>query len=280
MSHLAYEKQGHVAVITFNRPERHNAISPEMMVRLFDAWTEVRDDPEVRVAILTGAGDETFCAGGDLGKLMPLFTGAREPEDEWDRRIKDDPMMTMTSLLKGFELYKPIVAAVNGRALAGGMELLQATDIRVASSEAVFGLTEAQRGLVPGGGSMVRLCRQIPWARAMEILLLGETITAEEALDIGLINAVVAPDQVMAAAHDYAERLAANGPLAVQKIKEAGVAHQRPAHRRGPRHRERPGGRGDDVEGRPRGPAGLHGEAPPELHRHLIRRSFLGIRPG
>ena len=221
MSHLEYEKQGHVAVVTFNRPERHNAISPEMMVRLFDAWTEVRDDPEVRVAILTGAGDETFCAGGDLGKLMPLFTGAREPEDEWDRRIKDDPMMTMTSLLKGFELYKPIVAAVNGRALAGGMELLQATDIRVASSDAVFGLTEAQRGLVPGGGSMVRLCRQIPWARAMEILLLGETITADEALDIGLINAVVAPDQVMASAHEYADRLAANGPLAVQKIKEA-----------------------------------------------------------
>jgi enoyl-CoA hydratase len=91
----------------------------------------------------------------------------------------------------------------------------------VASSEAVFGLTEAQRGLVPGGGSMVRLCRQIPWARAMEILLLGETITADEALDIGLINAVVAPDRVMAAAHDYADRLAANGPLAVQKIKEA-----------------------------------------------------------
>lgn len=221
MEHLLFEKRGHVAYVTFNRPERHNAISPEMLVRLSDAWTEVRDDPEIRVAIVTGAGEESFSAGGDLGKLMPLWTGAREPEDEWDVRIKDDPMMTMTSLLKGFDLYKPIVAAVNGRALAGGMELLQATDIRVAAEHAVFGLTEVQRGLIPGGGSLVRLTRQIPWARAMEILLTGDPIDAATALDLGLINRVVPAGKVMDVAEEFADRIAANGPLAVTKVKEA-----------------------------------------------------------
>ena len=221
MEHLLYEKRGNVAYLTFNRPDRHNAISPELMVRLCDAWTEVRDDDDVRVAILTGAGDESFCAGGDLGKLMPLFTGAREPDDEWDARLKADPMMTMTSLLKGFDLYKPIIAAVNGRALAGGMELLQATDIRVAAEHATFGLTEVQRGLVPGGGSLVRLTRQIPWARAMEILLTGDPIDASTALELGLINRVVPGAEVMTVAEEFAARVARNGPLAVQKVKEA-----------------------------------------------------------
>jgi len=221
MEHLLYEKTGHVARLTFNRPERHNAISPELMVRLSDAWTEVRDDDEVRVAILTGAGSESFCAGGDLGKLMPLFTGAREPDDEWDQRLLDDPMLTMTSLLKGFDLYKPVVAAVNGRALAGGMELLQATDIRVVADHAMFGLTEVKRGLIPGGGSLVRLTRQIPWAHAMEILLTGDLIDAETALRLGLVNKIVPAGSVMDVAQDYAERLAANGPLAVAKAKEA-----------------------------------------------------------
>jgi enoyl-CoA hydratase len=217
---LLYEKRGGIAYLTMNRPERRNAFSPQMMVRLAEAWQEVRDDDEVRVAILTGAGSESFCAGGDLELLIPLITGARKPEDEWDRRLAADLRLILTAILRPFELYKPIIAAVNGHAVAGGCEILQATDLRVASRTATFGLAEAQRGLVPGGGSMVRLPRQVPYCKAMEILMLGDRIPAEEAHRIGLVNEVVAPEQVLPRAEELARRLVRNGPLAVRKIKE------------------------------------------------------------
>jgi enoyl-CoA hydratase len=218
---LLFEKRGGIAYIAFNRPERKNAISPQMMLQLADAWLEFRDDPALRVAILTGTGTEAFCVGGDLGLLMPLFTGARAPEDEWDRALLAHLDKVPVALLKPFELYKPIIAAVNGFALAGGCEILQATDLRVASRTASFGLSEAQRGLVPGGGSMVRLARQVPHCKAMEILLLGERMSAEEAYRIGLVNELVAPEEVMPRAEALAERLARNGPLALRKIMEA-----------------------------------------------------------
>lgn len=222
MSDLVYQKRDDgVAVLTLNRPARHNAISPQMMVLLAEAWLDFRDDPAMRVAILTGAGREAFCVGGDLELLMPLFTGARQPADEWDRRLLAGLDKVPIALLKPFALYKPIVAAVNGMALAGGCEILQATDIRVASRTARFGLSEAKRGLVPGGGSMVRLARQIPHCKAMEILLLGDAIAAEEAWRIGLVNELAEPDAVLPRAEEIARRLARNGPLALRKIKEA-----------------------------------------------------------
>jgi enoyl-CoA hydratase len=222
MPDLLYEKRDHVALITLNRPEKRNAFSPESLVRLAEAWVDFRDDDALRVAILTGSGDTAFCAGGDLGRLMPLFTGAREPEDEWDHRLMDDVGRIMsTALLRPFELYKPIIAAVNGFALAGGSEILQSTDIRIASSKSSFGLSEAQRGLVPGGGSMVRLARQIPYCKAMEILMTGDRISAEEAHRIGFVNEVVAPEDLMPRAFEFADRLAKNAPLALRAIKEA-----------------------------------------------------------
>ncbi len=221
MPDLLFEKRAGIAYLTFNRPERKNAISPQMMVQLAGAWLEYRDDPDLRVAILTGAGSESFCVGGDLQRLMPLFTGARQPEDEWDRRLMAGLDQVPIALLKPFELYKPIIAAVNGYALAGGCEILQATDIRIASRTASFGLSEAQRGLVPGGGSMVRLARQVPHCKAMEILLLGDRMPAAEAHRIGLVNEVVEPEAVMPRAEEIAARLARNGPLSLRKIKEA-----------------------------------------------------------
>jgi enoyl-CoA hydratase len=221
MPDLSYEKRDGIAYLTFNRPESRNAISPQMMVQLGEAWRDYRDDPDARVAILTGTGDQAFCVGGDLALLMPLFTGARAPEDEWDKRLLGDTELIQTALLRPFELYKPIVAAVNGYALAGGCEILQATDIRIASRDASFGLSEVKRGLVPGGGSMVRLARQVPYCKAMEILLLGDRISAEEAWRIGLINEVVEPQELMPRAEEIAHKLAKNGPLALRKIKEA-----------------------------------------------------------
>lgn len=217
---LIVEKQSGIATLTMNRPQRRNAFSPQMMVELADAWRDIRDDDAVRVAILTGAGNECFCAGGDLDLLIPLITGAREPEDDWDRRLVADLRQILVAILRPFELYKPIVAAVNGHAVAGGCEILQATDLRVVSELATFGLAEAQRGLVPGGGSMVRLPRQVPYCKAMEILLLGDRISAEEAHRIGLVNEVVAPERVLPRAYELADRLVRNGPLAVRKIKE------------------------------------------------------------
>jgi enoyl-CoA hydratase len=221
MPDLIYEKRDGIAYLIFNRPESRNAISPQMMVQLAEAWRDYRDDDGLRVAILTGSGDQAFCVGGDLARLMPLFTGARAPEDEWDKRLLGDTGLMQTALLRPFELYKPIIAAVNGYALAGGCEILQATDLRIAASHASFGLSEVKRGLVPGGGSMVRLARQVPYCKAMEILLLGERIPAEEAWRIGLINEVVEPDRLLPRAEELARRLAKNGPLALRKIKEA-----------------------------------------------------------
>ena len=217
---LLVERRDHVLWVTMNRPEQRNALSPEMMVRLGRTWTELRDDDDLYCAVLTGAGSQAFSVGGDLKHRIPLFTGARTPETEWDRGLMADPALMMTSLLKGFELYKPIIAAVNGVATAGGCEIMLATDLRIAARGARFGLAEVKRGLVPGGGSMVRLPRQIPYARAMEILLLGDLIDAEEACRLGLINEVVEPEHLLTRAAELAAKLAANGPFALRKIKE------------------------------------------------------------
>lgn len=218
--HLLYEKRDGIAWLTMNRPERRNAISPEMLVRLRDAWRDFRDDGDARVAVLTGAGEKAFCAGADLKLLIPLFTGARKPENEWDEALLADRETLNRGLLRDFELYKPVIAAVNGFALAGGTEILQATDIRIACPEATFGLSEAKRGIIPAGGSLVRLQRQIPFAKAMEILLTGDPMSATEAHRIGLLNEIVPRQTLLERAEAVARRIAENGPLAVQKIKE------------------------------------------------------------
>lgn len=221
MSALTYEKDGHIAIVTINRPEARNAMSPEVIVRLDEAWKSVHDDDEVRVAIITGSGDKAFCSGADLGKLIPLFTGARKPEDEWDEKILGDPMMSNRSLLRNYDTVKPVIAAVNGFAIAGGMEMLQGTDIRVASETAKFGLQEVKWAIFPVAGSTVRLPRQIPYSSAMELLLTGNLIDADRALRLGLVNHVVPQDQVMAKAMELAKAIAQNGPIAVREIRRS-----------------------------------------------------------
>ena len=218
--HLLVERAEGVLTLTMNRPAARNALSPQMLVRLATAWHEFRDTADLRVAILTGAGDDDFCAGGDLKLTMPLLTGARQPEDEWDQRLMGDLTLFTDAILRGIALYKPVIAAVNGNALGGGTEMTNACDLRVAADHAVFGTPEAKVGLLPGGGSISRLPRQIPYAKAMEILLLGEPFSAQDALAMGLVNYVVPRDRLMARARELAERLAENGPLAVRKIKE------------------------------------------------------------
>lgn len=217
---LLYEKRDGIAYLTFNRPERRNAFSPEVICRLADAWQDYAADDALRVAIITGAGDKAFSAGADLGRLTPLMSGARQPEDEWDRRLLSNSKLGQIATLRGFPLYKPIISAINGFCLAGGCELIQATDIRIAVESAIFALTEVKWSLMPFAGSMVRLPRQIGFSKAMEIMLIGDMFDAQEAHRIGLINYVVPPDQLMSKAEELARKIAANGPVAVRKIKE------------------------------------------------------------
>jgi enoyl-CoA hydratase len=191
-----------------------------MMVRLADAWEALLDDKDVRVVIVTGAGTDVFTAGADLKLLIPLITGARKPEDEWDERFVGDRRLLDKVLLKYRRFHKPVIAAVNGTALAGGAELVQACDIRFAVPEASFGLPEPKRGIVPGGGSLVRLARQVPYAKAMEILLTGEAFSAQWALECGFINRVVPASELMAEALACAMTISANAPLALHAIKQ------------------------------------------------------------
>ena len=214
------EREG-VLYLAFNRPEARNAIDPETAVRLGTAFREFAEDDRLRCAVITGTGDAAFCSGADLARTIPLFTGARKVEDEWDEKLLGDPSLFRWALLRGVDLFKPVIAAVNGYCIAGGMEMMQGTDIRVAAKHASFGLQEPKWGLFPGGGSTVRLPAQIPYCKAMEILLTGERLTSEEALQWGLVNYVVPASQVTAKVESIARVIAANGPLAVRKIKES-----------------------------------------------------------
>jgi enoyl-CoA hydratase len=213
--HVLLHKEGHVATVVLNRPEARNAFGPEMLVRMADAWADIEKDPEIRVAILTWAGGH-FCAGSDLKAMASGWA-----QGEWGERFKTDPDIHWRALLRHERLRKPLVAAVEGTAVAGGTEILQGTDVRIAGQSAKFGVAEARWGLFPLGGSTVRLRRQIPYTLAMELLLTGKHIPAEEALRIGLIGRVVPDGQALAEAKVVAEQIAANGPLAVQAIKRS-----------------------------------------------------------
>jgi enoyl-CoA hydratase len=182
-----------------------------MLIGMDAAFEEFNADPDLWVAILTGAGDRAFCAGMDLKEAIPALTeGDQMGYEDWTKRPFSD-------------VFKPIIGAVNGLCIAGGLEFLQGTDLRIAAEHATFGLAEVRWGQIAAGGSHIRLPRQIPWAVAMQILLTGEPIDAKRAYDIGLINQVVPGDQLMSAALELAEKISKNGPLAVRTAKEIAV---------------------------------------------------------
>lgn len=210
MPECLVEKRGHTLIVTMNRPEARNALSTEMMAIMEQAWDTVDADPDIRVAILTGAGGY-FCAGADLKSMNKQAPGDKFAEGGWD-------LTRLPALLKGRRLTKPLIAAVEGPAIAGGTEILQGTDIRVAGESARFGVSEARWGLFPLGGSAVRLVRQIPYTVACDILLTGRHITAAEAKEYGLIGHVVPDGTALDRALEIADLIAANGPLAVQAI--------------------------------------------------------------
>jgi len=204
------QRSGHVATIRISRPEKLNALSLAMYDELGRAFAEVRDDDAVRAIVLAGAGERAFCVGADLTESIPALASDHFDISAWD-----------PAHLKGAGFYKPIVCAVRGLCIGGGFEIMLATDIRIASTDAVFQLPEPEHGFVPAGGTLVRLVRQIGYAHAMEILLLARKFSADEMAARGVVNQVVAPDRVEPVAAEIAERMASLSPTAVQTIKEA-----------------------------------------------------------
>lgn len=214
--HLLVERSGHVLVCRMNRPEAKNAFSPNMLARMFEAWETANAENDIRCVVLTGSSS-VFCAGADLKAMM----SNPDPGDDYAQRFRQDADMAWKALLRHYRLAKPLIAAVEGPAIAGGTEILQATDIRVAGAAATFGVAEVRRGLFPLGGSTVRLRRQIPYTVAAELLLTGRTIDAQEALRIGLVGSVVPEGTALDRALEIAQEVCAAGPLAVQAVKRS-----------------------------------------------------------
>jgi enoyl-CoA hydratase len=210
------ERDGHTLIVTMNRPKRYNAISGAMLVRMYDAYVQASADPDIRCIIVTGAGGN-FSSGADL-KAMAGDADDADTEIDTRSRMAADPELHWKALLRSYRPTKPIIAAVEGVAIAGGTEILQAMDIRVAGESARFGVSEARWSLYPMGGSAVRLRRQIPYTVAAEILLTGKHITAAEALQWGLVGHVVPDGGALAKAKEIAATICENGPLAVQAI--------------------------------------------------------------
>jgi len=210
------ERDGHLMTITLNRPARMNALSGAMLVRMYDAFVAASTDDDVRCILLTGAGGN-FCSGADL-KAMAGDAEGSDPEIDVAARMAADPELHWKALLRTYRPTKPIIAAVEGVAIAGGTEILQATEIRVAGESARFGVSEARWSLYPMAGSAVRLRRQIPYTHAAEILLTGKHLSAREALEIGLVGHVVPDGQALAKARAIADVVCENGPLAVEAI--------------------------------------------------------------
>jgi enoyl-CoA hydratase/carnithine racemase len=205
-----YEKSGKIAIITLNRPEAMNALNLETMSELREVMMDFRDDADLWVGIVTGVGEKAFCGGADIKDTLPFMK--EHSRDQW--AMPD-------SIMRGLEMWKPLIAAINGMALGGGLELALACDIRIASETARLGTPEVTLGLIPGWGGTQRLPRAVPWCNAAELLLMGKLVDAGEAYRIGLVNRVVPQAEVMATAKEYAEAICKAAPLAVRAAKEA-----------------------------------------------------------
>jgi enoyl-CoA hydratase/carnithine racemase len=207
---LDYKKEGKIAIFTVNRPEAMNALNVETVREMLEAMIDFRDDPKLWVGIVTGAGEKAFCAGADIKDTLPFMKEHRQ-----------SPWAMPASIMRGLELWKPLIAAINGMALGGGLELALACDIRIAADNARLGTPEVTLGLIPLWGGTQRLPRAIPRCLAAEILLMGKPVDAQEAYRIGLVNKVVPQAEVMATAKEWAEAICQAGPLAVRAAKEA-----------------------------------------------------------
>jgi len=209
---VEFEVKRHVAYITLNRPEAMNSLDPESIAQLIEIWREVRTNPDIRVAVLTGTGPKAFCTGTDMKKAPPVT------ECMAATYLRDGQ-----PIIPHMKTWKPIIAAINGYAIGGGLEMALACDLRIAASTAKFGLTEVKVASLAGLNGTQALPRAIPQAVAMKLLLTGEMITADEALRYGLVSDVVAPEELLALATKFADKIASAAPLSVQATKQAAV---------------------------------------------------------
>ena len=207
-----YEKEGRVAIFTINRPEALNAMNGAVHEEINDAMLDFRDNPDLWVGIITGAGEKAFCGGADIKDMLPFM-----------QETRTRPWLTPGTPMRGLAIWKPLIAAINGLALGGGLEIALACDLRIASENARLGTPEVNLGLIPGWGGTQRIPRMVPACKAAEILLIARPIDAQEAYRIGLVNKVVPPDQLMPAAKEWAEIICKAAPLAVRAAKEAMV---------------------------------------------------------
>lgn len=210
MSFVLFEKKGRVGIITLSRPEALNALNTEVLSQLEQQIFSVAECKDIRAIIITGEG-KSFVAGADIGEMQNMSV-----EDAYAFANMGDRVFTRIS-----RLHVPVIAAVNGYALGGGMELALACDIRIASKKAKFGQPEVGLGIIPGFGGTQRLSRTVGMSKAMELILTGDTISAEEAMGIGLVSTVVEPEELMNTALAMAEKIANNAPVAVMEAKKA-----------------------------------------------------------
>ncbi len=212
MPALDYEKKGRIAYITLNRPESRNAMNAEMWDGLIKAWTDVGEDPNIWVAIVTGAGDKAFCSGQDLKEVV-----------EWMKLPADKrPAQPLPEVnpMRGMAVWKPFIAAINGVCTGGGLELAMACDIRIAADNARLGLAEVRQGVIPANSGTQKLIRLVPFGKALEMLVTGDFVDGPEALRIGLVNRVVPFTDLIKEAESLANQICENGPMAVRAVKE------------------------------------------------------------
>jgi E-phenylitaconyl-CoA hydratase len=214
---VKFETKERIAILTINRPLAMNALDVETLASLNKAWIDFRDNPELWVAIITGAGGKAFCSGADIKSVSRYYNNSTANQ----QKVKAIEECWKGGITRNLEIWKPMIAAINGYCLAGGLEIALACDIRIASENATFGFTEVTRGIIPGAGGTQRLPRLIPLGKSLEMILTGESIDAQEAYRIGLVNTVVPPDQLLPKAMELAERICRNAPLAVRAAKEA-----------------------------------------------------------
>jgi enoyl-CoA hydratase len=224
---IHFEARGPTALITIDRLHARNSLDFDHFGLLAQAWVRFRDDDNLRVAIITGK-DDVFCVGADLKQFVPMVQESLDDLASGQKILGGDgdeypPNAPLIAVLRDFELYKPVIAAINGLCAGGGVEMLHGVDIRIASQDARFAVAEVRRGLFPGGGTTVNLPRHIPYCFAMEMLLCGDFIDAERALAFGLVNRVVPRAELLEVAFAYAHKIEQNGPCAVRAIKESAV---------------------------------------------------------
>jgi len=204
-----YSKDGKLAIFILNRPQVMNALDVPALKEFHDALIDFQEDPDLWAGIITGAGDRAFCTGIDIRSTLSM------------NKYQDRSQPLPATLMRGLEITKPLVAAINGSALGGGLEIILSCDIRIAAKHASFGSPEVSLGLIPAWGGTQRLTRQINWCQAAELLLTGKTISAHEAYRMGLVNRVVPKEKLSSVSKEWAEVLCNSAPLAVRAAKEA-----------------------------------------------------------